>query len=301
MASSSIASFVSEGRYDRPITFATYNILRSKVAEETPGLSFRDRMWFILKQISHQHLDVLVLQECRRFTPDGMHDAIDDFYNELRNYGYELCLFRPNPSDLAMNVCIAYHKAYFMCTKTETMWLSTTPDVPSADYGWGKIVGACTLCPIDIETGKVFCDSSFVAAVTHFSLKEEEKMAEARILKSLIKERFGERWILGGDFNTFPDAPSSGELTALLAEGCTELTAPERMGGKGTWLGTWLDHPVPKGETGATLDHIYCRGFLAEGEIRVKINNYKGMYATERKCNQCPSDHAMVLVSVKLK
>ena len=300
MASSSSKSggcaFVSKEPGECIVAFATYNILRSVSAEKTPGLDFSSRMQYILEDIRCRPIDVLALQECRRFRPIGEKDTIDVFYQELREMGYQVCEFVINPTDLSMVNVIAYKKNAFMCAKTKTYWLSSTPGVPSAEFGWGHTVSACTLFPK--ADGKVF-HRPFIAAVTHFSLRAEDKIFEAKVLKA-IREKWdmkGMPWILGGDFNTFSDDPSTEHLLEILSDGCEEITTPENMRGRGTWLGTWDDHPVLKGETGCVLDHIYYNGFERMGYVVTGITQRP---AAPTKYNHCGSDHALVMVCMFL-
>lgn len=302
MAESKVACvFSSPSSYN----FMTFNLRRGIKPEDQETWS--ERATRILRMIEKHNPDLINFQEFRDFVrPDK---GLLEFKMKLELMGYAICIFRPNASDKTLSLAIAYKLNKFHLKCTETLYLSDTPGVPSGGYGngWGRIAGICKLYPVQDE--KICIDKIIEVINTHLSLFADARSKEAKVIRERTMKSKASMCIISGDFNLFPDQPEeSAEQRATVLGGdgfidcCTQMVDLLGNPAEGTWLGCANDMPMPLGTTGGCLDLV---GFYDPNGIVVQKGNTvvdMGSYSDKppQKINDCPSDHAPIIVEFTL-
>ena len=274
----------------RLVKVMNYNICRALRTEKT-RFAFKNRVDRIYKIIEINSPDIMMLQECLRFTSYDEEDSIEGFFDNLRKMGYTIEEFRTNGTPLCLVNCICYKRDRFFLMERDIKFLSDTPDVPSPGWGngFGRIVGRVKLYPLDVE-GKIMTDYLFGVCVTHFSLPEEARDKEARIFHNLIYSDVPT--VFSGDFNSFGDHAEAQRKLLFEIPGVEDACKYV----KGTWLGWDEDFPVKVGEIREKLDGLAGKGGIYWHGDTIVLDGQFGKDTHLTGTNyDCPSDHAPII------
>ncbi len=159
---------------------------------------------------------------------------------------------------------IFYRSDTWRCERSQTYWLSKTPETPSR--GWDAALKRVVTMGLfrQLETG-----TKVVVMSTHFDhCGEEARRESAKLLLDLAtkwQQDGGTPLFLGGDFNSTPDGGAYKAITAP-GRGMTDISSlmPEnRRYGNGEITYTSFGEP---GETEGQIDFLFAR---ATGNLRV--------------------------------
>lgn len=287
-----------KGRRFPLVKVMSYNICRAFKTEGS-DFAFENRQERILEVIINHNPDIIMFQEFRRFVDYSREDSIETFARLLEEHGYEVQQFKTNGTPLCLVNCICFKREKFFMVSRDTKFLSDTPDIPSPGWGngFGRSVGRMKLYPVG-DDGKIQVDCLFGVCVTHFSLPEDARDKEARLLHKLLYDDVPT--IFSGDFNLFGERAK--EQRAILFSGPSVSDACAHV--KGTWLGYRDDFPVTEGQVGEKLDGLAGYGPIVwHGETIVDTHHYRGADDSRptlvggNPVNNCPSDHAPIIAS----
>lgn len=187
----------------------TFNIRNSHAND---GInSFKFRKPHILEVIRKYEPHIIGFQEVT--------DEIYDFFCDSIRDKYELIACGRDADLHGERSAIAYKKDDFAVIKSETFWLSPTPDVPASTYGadqsrWPRITTYALMKAYS-------CGAPFIVANTHFDhLGKEARLKSAKQMCAFFA---GSKHpvFFTGDFNAEPSEPT----IKTICRDFTDLTA----------------------------------------------------------------------------
>ena len=185
----------------------TFNLRTSRATGD--GINwFPHRKPYILNVINKHAPHLIGFQE--------VDDCILSFLRESMLDTYEIVACGRDSTLRGECVAIAYRRDTFVCIKSETFWLSPTPDVIASSYG-----GDQSVCP-RVTTWALLkandIDEPFVFANTHFD--HEGRMARLRSAEQMSAFFDGIKYpaFFTGDFNATPNQPTIKKLTEILTD-----------------------------------------------------------------------------------
>lgn len=255
----------------------------------------------MIQVIEDEKPDIIGLQEVRN--EKGVH-AVAELWKSLAPLGYELIIFRNNPSDGAFINVIAYNKKKLAFDNMHRWWASETPEKFSDSWGngWGRVSLMATFYPIvskDVRGQQVTSPDYRHPAIhvvnVHRGLKHLEKINAHRVDVEQVERRINKDnsiVIIGGDFNTFPDDNGPQEMQLLEDAGYTDLLTLKTKDGipvSGTFVGYLYDKfKSARGTLGNKLDHITCKSFGNAYKLAyysyVNAKKYKGTPEVQATC-----------------
>lgn len=175
-----------------PIRILTWNVLRGQ-KEGMLGMNWSKRKSAFSEILSSSDYDIICLQEV-------LPEQLEFFINLLTDY-QSIAAGRDDGKSEGEHGPIFYKTNRFTLHKSETFWLSPTPEVPSK--GWGEVVPRiCTWIELnDIETG-----TTFRIYNTHLHLLPYAQIRGAELLAEKIQNT-PFPLVLTGDLNAPPDWP----------------------------------------------------------------------------------------------
>ncbi len=249
----------------------TYNI---KYANENDGEnSWSKRKDWITKQIRFYEPDVLGVQE-------ALKSQLDHFTDNTA--GYKVLGVGRDGQDKGEYSAILYKQEKFEVLKSDTFWLSETPDKISK--GWDAALNrVCTYALFEDKASK----KKFWIFNTHFDhMGEKARLESSRLIVQKIKMMTKEDHpvLLMGDFNLEPETKGVEVILDYLDDSKKE--AEFTFGPTGTFNGYNFSEPVTR-----RIDYIF---------INDKVEVEKYAVISDSKDLKYPSDHLPVLVKAKL-
>ena len=247
----------------------TYNI---KYANENDGEnSWSKRKNWLTAQIGFYEPDILGVQE-------AVHSQMEHFVQNLGEYSY--VGEAREGGEKGEYSAILYKKEDFEILKSDTFWLSKTPDEVSR--GWDADFNrVCTYALIrNKETNEKFWVFN-----THFDhVGTQARNESSKLIISKIKELNKEELpvLLMGDFNLEPDTEEI-QLISEYLEDSSEKAAM-KFGPSGTFNGYNFKDPVTR-----RIDYIFSNK-------NVEVKKYAVL--SDSKELKYPSDHFPVVVEV---
>ena len=256
------------------ISLVSYNI---KYANENDGEnSWSNRKEFITNQLKFYEPDLFGVQE-------ALLPQMNHFKDSLEGYDYA-GVGRENGEKQGEYSAIFYKKDLFKILKSNTFWLSATPEKVST--GWdAALPRICTYALFeDMRSGKRFW--FFNTHFDHIGVEARTNSAQL-ILNKIAEINTGNLPVfLSGDFNLEPDAEGI-QLIKLSMQDSKENAATVSFGSEGTFNGFHFQEKVTK-----RIDFIFTND-------KVKIQKYGVL--TDSKEMRYPSDHFPVFISAELK
>lgn len=211
---------------------------------------------------------------------EGLKHQIDFIDDHLGNYK-KIGIGRDGQENGEFTA-IFYNDIKFKLLKTETFWLSETPDVVS--MGWdAKYNRTCTVGWFEHKTTK----AKWVVFNTHFDhIGKQARLKSAELIISKISKNIKSPVVLMGDFNSeISDAPIV-EIMKYFEDG-KEISKTDFEGPLGTFNGFNKNAVLDK-----RIDYIFAKGF--------DVINYR--HIDDRIKNQhWPSDHLPVLAYLEFQ
>ncbi len=249
----------------------TYNI---KYANENDGEnSWSKRKDWITKQIRFYEPDVLGVQE-------ALKSQLDHFTDNTA--GYKMLGVGRDGQDKGEYSAILYKQEKFEVLKSDTFWLSETPDKISK--GWDAALNrVCTYALFEDKASK----KKFWIFNTHFDhMGKKARLESSRLIVQKIKMMTKEDHpvFLMGDFNLEPETKGVEVILDYLDDSKRE--AEFTFGPTGTFNGYNFSEPVTR-----RIDYIF---------INDKVEVEKYAVISDSKDLKYPSDHLPVLIKAKL-
>lgn len=234
--------------------------------------SWTNRKPFFSNQIKFYEPDVLGVQE-------AMPNQMKDMDSLLTNYSF-VGVGRDDGNNEGEYSAIFYKKEKFNLIKSNTFWLSQTPD--KVGMGWDAVCNrVCTYALLeDKMSGKHFWVFN-----THFDhVGIEARKNSAILIIKKIKELNAENYpvILTGDFNMEPDHESIIYIKKTLKD--SKDIANVIFGPQGTFNGFHFDKPVVR-----RIDYAFVSNSVEVIKYAVLSDNWNLKY---------PSDHLPVYVEI---
>jgi len=225
----------------------SYNIRFDNPADSLD--SWPHRKDHLIAQVARHAPDVLGTQE-------GLIHQLEDMEKGLDGYRF-FGVGRDRGDREGEHTAIFYRADRLELLKSETFWLSETPDRPSK--GWDAALNRiCTYGQFrHRESGRTFY--VFNAHFDHIGQQARQESAQLILRKIQELNPAGARAILLGDLNLEPDSPPIRELSQRLDDAYT-LAGEGAQGPPGTFNGFDLAQPATR-----RIDYI----FLSPGDFRV--------------------------------
>lgn len=249
---------IAQGIQGQDINAMTYNIKYDNINDTVNN--WNDRKESMMKLIEHYNPSVIGMQEVLHRQITYIDSALTDFHyiGVGRDDGQQKGEYAP----------IFYNHSTFKVLKSNTFWLSPTPEKVSK--GWdASLERICTYGLFENKTDQ----SKFYFFNTHFDHRGKiarEKSAELILEKIQEINVQGYPVVLTGDFNLSPEEKPIQFLKKNLHEGMDYTLAPF-YGPRGTFSGfnhsRTLDHKI---------DYIFVKGFKVLSYIHIddrKENN----------------------------
>ena len=209
-----------EGKEKTQLTIGSYNI-RLLTTADNGERDWANRKQWVRKIVDDYDFDILGTQEGFITQIDGVVEDTD--------YNY-VAVGRDNGVSQGETCAILYKRDKFGVEAQGTFWLSSTPDVPSSDWG-ASIRRICTWVRFkELESNRIFY--VFNAHYDHQSLTAREE--SSKLILDRMKSIVGDYpVILTGDLNAEPNANSirtlrdSGLIWDSKAVTKTPATGPE--------------------------------------------------------------------------
>jgi len=262
----------SFGLLAQEFTAMSYNI---KYANENDGEnSWSKRKDFLANQLKFYHPQIFGVQE-------AVKSQIDFITEELSNYK-SLGVGREGSNQGEFSA-IFYDTTKFEVLKSDTFWLSETPDQISK--GWdADYHRICTYALLKDKES----EEQFYFFNTHFDHRgKEARTNSARLIIQQIKKINVENYpvLLTGDFNLEPETEQIQYIKSYLND-AKEATAAIKLGPSGTFNGYDFKTPVTR-----RIDYIFHSEEVKIKTYAVLSDNENGRYA---------SDHLPVFVKVQI-
>lgn len=246
------------------LTVATYNINHSRRAVHGyAAFSWAARWKDVVSQIHMLQADCLLLQEIPC-------DALADLEEHFKGVSY--AWFHKNEPERGGNFT-----SMAIGVKKGDGSVEVFPTAPGLSVFW-KAKG-------------------LVVSTQHFPMRLEERMQHVeQLAEVLTTKRTDDPWIIGGDFNSFPDGSGDKQMLALNAKLGTYSASEFAVSKTSGQLALKSFRPYPYDfvppealEMPGKLDHVLARGIVATGAVvhdEARPNH-----------NWTPSDHYPVVVN----
>lgn len=233
-----------------------------------------NRQASLIAQVAHYQPDVLGTQE-------GLIHQLEAMEAGLAGYRF-FGVGRDAGDREGEHTAIFYREDRLELVRSETFWLSETPDRPSK--GWDAALNRiCTYGQFrERESGR-----SFYVFNTHFDhIGEQARLESAKLIAQKMAElnREGFPAVLLGDLNLEPDTGPIRELATRLEDAYTH-SGEAAYGPPGTFNGFDCTQPVTR-----RIDYV----FLSPGNFEVRGHTIVG----ETNGYGYPSDHFPVLADL---
>jgi len=274
--------------------------VRFETKESNPDDNWENRRKPMAEFLAVSGASIIGLQEC-------LPSQLEYLAAELRASGYDY-FGTGRAADGSDEACPIFYKTDdFSLVRSQTRWLSYTPEAPGSKHPWADLPRIVTMVELRCKAD----GSSMYAFSTHFShlvyvdygrIVQEQ---QAGILVRLIDKFCGgeprehrAQIVIMGDFNSTRD---DGAPPVLVKEGYIDASQTgEQRDDTPTWVGFQSGNIVKymkEYQQRKLVDFIFSSPDL----INTSYHVYPGQYAT--KCGLCPrylSDHRALSVVVRL-
>ena len=224
--------------------------------------------------------DIVHIQECRKFTTvlGEEVDSFTPFKTLLESKGYKVLVAPYNPhGERAFKFITAYNPYRYRCEKTQSFYLTKTPDKPTThpdvtgksdeeklhileavkEHNFGEEWERSTFLVQlrDKKTNVLISDFN-----VHLALPLDHKIKASRLMFQLIKQVLMEhpnsKIIAGGDWNTFPNIGGPEQLRILESDGILKDAVQNITLANGLPVNTtFVCYPYDFGEENERLTH----------------------------------------------
>ena len=254
----------------------SYN-LRTDTKRDLPLNGWEQRAPRCLELLKAEKFDIFGGQEVQKCHID-----------QITAIGYKAIGLPRDNSPKAEHSTIFYNPEILKLEKTETFWLSETPDVPGSK-SWNT---ACPrICTIGYFTHKA-SGKIFVYVNTHLDHKSQlarEKGIEL-IIKYLKKFKLDYPYILTGDFNARPDSEVYKNISGFMADS-SKVAETILPCAKQTFHGYQAD--PAKRRMSVPIDYIFVNDIAVKVKSFQVIDDFRNGFAS--------SDHFPLSVTAVLK
>jgi endonuclease/exonuclease/phosphatase family metal-dependent hydrolase len=253
--------------------FMTYNI-RLDIPSDGNN-SWSNRKDFFVSQIQFYEPDILGIQEAK---PNQVVDLTNAFTN------YDNVGIGREGIGKGESSNIFFKKEKFIALKSNTFWLSETPDTISK--GWDAAYNR--VCTYVLLKDKKF-KTKFWVFNTHLDHVGELARANSiKLILAKIKELNSDKYpvILMGDFNLVPTNENIIRLKKEMTD-CRDVSEQKPFGQTGTFNNFKFNEPVTE-----LIDYIFI-----SKDYRIKVEKYA--IFSDSINSQYPSDHFPVFVKIK--
>ncbi len=229
--------------YSQSPTIMTYNIKYDNVNDTVNN--WNDRKSSMVELIVTEAPDVVGMQEV-------LHNQLNYLNEELSGYDY-VGVGREDGKQKGEYSPILYQKEKYELLKSNTFWLSKTPDQISV--GWdAALERICTYALLKEKS----TDKEFYVFNTHFDHRGDK--ARKKSVKLILKKIDAINTqdlpvVLMGDLNLSPEKKSIQYLSKKMTDGL-EVAKSKNEGPSGTFNGFNLQDPITQ-----RIDYIFTRGF----------------------------------------
>lgn len=250
----------------------SYNIRYDSPSDAEKGNGWEQRRDKIVRLVKHYDPDLLGVQE-------AMKHQLDYLLGQLEGYDY-IGVGRDDGGEKGEYSAILFKKAKVKVVKSNTFWLSETPEKPSK--AWDAALPRIATWA-EFETAND--QQRFYYLNTHFDhVGTEARANSAKLILRQIEKLAGKApVVVSGDFNVTPEAEPYEILTSGLKDGRL-VTTSAAYGPKGTFSGFELmaDKDFPR------IDYIFVKNM--EVQAYETISDFFN--------NKFPSDHLPVMAEV---
>lgn len=255
---------------------ASYN-LRLNTSRDLPVNRWKARAPRCLELLKTEKFDIFGTQEAQKC-----------HIETITSIGYKVIGLPRDNSKAPEHSTIFYNPETLELQKTETFWLSETPDVPGS-RSWNT---ACPrICTIGYFTHKA-SGKKFVFVNTHLDHRSQpaRKNGIKLIMTYLRKFKLDYPYILTGDFNARPDSDVYKEIAGFMADARTiaETILPSP---KQTFHAYQAD--PAKRRMSLPIDYIFVNNVAVKVKSFQVIDDFKNGLAS--------SDHFPVTATIVLK
>lgn len=253
----------------------TYNIRYDNPNDGKNQWLYRNE--FLCDQITYNEVDVFGIQE-------GLHHQVKYLDNNFKNFSY-VGIGRDDGKEKGEYSAIFYNSNKFEVIKSDTFWLSETPEKISV--GWdASMERICTYVLLEIKSS----NQRFWVFNTHFDhIGDKARFESSKLIFSKIQQINLKNLpvFVMGDFNLLPTSEPIKYLSEVLDDSkMISLTKP--FGPNGTFSGFNFNKPVKD-----RIDYIFTN------KEKVKVNKY-AVLSDSKECKY-PSDHLPVIIEVEIK
>lgn len=224
------------------IKVMTFNL---RVVAEVDGVNiFYNRKSRILETIKMEAPELIGFQEANDEMRNWLREAIAPEYTLVgcgRNANY-----------FGESTVLAFKNSSFNMIKSDNFWLSATPEIPGSRYEDIDQSHCPRMCTVALLKHKDaagllwFYNTHTDHKGSHARLVEAKQVMEH--IQTHVDYKGGQRFVLTGDMNAYPDAPEILEFTDFIKDRkVTDLT--ENVGG--------TFHGFGKRETPVKIDYIF--------------------------------------------
>lgn len=271
---SAILLFIPCFGQETTVSLMTYNI---RLDVESDGENKWDnRKDYLIKQLKFYSPSIFGIQEGLPHQIDYMSENLNDYYyvgegRDGKHNGEYSAIF--------------YSKKNYEVLKSDTFWLSLTPDIPSKHWD-AALPRICTYALFkEKKTGVEFWVFN-----THFDhVGQESRLQAIKIIKKRISQENtnSNPVFFMGDLNVEPKNEVIAKLNAFMLD-TYDVSVNPPFGSYGTFNGFKFHEPVTR-----RLDYIY----VSESE---KIEVLKHAVLTDSKDLKYPSDHFPVYIEAAI-
>lgn len=256
----------------QPCKLMTYNI-RLDVASDGPN-AWEHRRSFLMDQIRFYDPDIFGIQEGLPHQVKQMQEGLADYDSE--GAGRE-------GKGKGESTHVFFKRAKYALEKSQTFWLSPTPDVVS--MGWdAACLRVCTAVLLwDKKTKRRFW--IFNTHLDHMG--EQARANSVELILEKIKSFNPRQWpvIFMGDLNATPDSPVISKLKSVMNDS-RSVSQAAPFGPDGTFNGFEFDEPVTQ-----LIDYIFV-------SKTPKLTVRKYAVLSDSRNLRYPSDHLPVFVEI---
>ena len=252
----------------QPLNVMTFNIRLNTASDSLNAWPYRKDN--VASQILFHEAHIVGVQE-------ALHNQMVDLHDRLKGYKY-VGVGRDDGKEKGEYSAIFYDTTRLQVLKSETFWLSQTPEVPGSKSWDAAITRVVTWAQMkDRKTGK-----TFFAFNTHFDHMGKVARAEsARLLLQKIKTIAGKSpVVVTGDFNAVPsDEPIMVVVDKSNADrliDSKEVSATPHYGPTGTFTGF-----KAKETTNDPIDYIFIKNGFKVLKHATLSQSWEGRFSSD--------------------
>jgi endonuclease/exonuclease/phosphatase family metal-dependent hydrolase len=258
----------------------TLNIMTYNIRYDNPNdgeNQWSNRKEFLCNQITYNEVDIFGIQE-------GLHHQVKYLENNFENFSY-VGIGRDDGKEKGEYSAIFYNSNKFKVIKSDTFWLSETPEKISV--GWdASMERICTYALLESRS----TNERFWVFNTHFDhIGDKARLESSKLIFSKIQQINLKKLpvFVMGDFNLLPTSEPIKYLSKVLDDS-KKISLTKPFGPIGTFNGFNFNNPVKD-----RIDYIFTN------KNKVLVNKY-AVLSYSKDCKY-PSDHLPVIIEVEIK